>query len=222
MADTKPFEFSPEETEVATYHCSQLSFPNCDGYLTVTNNRVVFHGWGKDSRIVQEVEIQTVSGLSTFYGSKFRFGWFFLGLLFALAAILVFSNAWAESYDYYYSYGQSSRYSITPIYRNILTVILTILSVASFSRCKRRAFFLQIFSSQSTGSPIKIGSFPSGGIGSSAVFSIVAQPTQYTDDMMKELGAMIQDLKKLGDRGVKRWREKLYKTIETPAETLEN
>lgn len=209
MANEQPFEMSPDEKEVATYHCSTLSFPKCDGYLTVTNNRVVFHGWGRDSRIVQEVELQTVYGLNSFYGSKFNSSWFIMGLICALAALIFFiPSAWAEAYyDYSYSYRPSYQFFT---FRNMIGVIFVLLSLYSFSRCRRRAFFLQIYSSQAAGSPIRVGSAPSGGIGSSAVFAIVAMPTQYTDDMMKELGAMIQDLKKLGDRGVERWKKKLY------------
>ena len=64
---------SDDEYEIASYLCSRLKFPKCEGRVTVTNKRLVFHGAGRsflNNRIVQEVEIQEVRGISSYYGGS--------------------------------------------------------------------------------------------------------------------------------------------------------
>ncbi len=68
---------SPAEGEqcVKTYHCtsfrSKLLGIASEGYLEVTNKRVVFQASGGDSIIHSEVPIEDVSGISVFKGSYF-------------------------------------------------------------------------------------------------------------------------------------------------------
>lgn len=226
MAKDTVFELSPEEKEVVTYHCSTLGFPRCNGYLTVTNNRVIFHGQSRKSRIVQEVELNTVSGLNTFYGGKLRWGLLLIGIVALIAAVAVIApDAFSESVEivesasYYYPTSRVSTFHV------LLAIVFALIGFVCLANCYRKAFFLQIYSSQSTGSPIRVGQAPTGGIGSGAVFSIVAFPTPHTDNMMLELGALIQDLKKLGDRAIDRWHKKWYGILEeesSPSEANES
>jgi hypothetical protein len=64
---------SEKETIVKTYHCTTLQKPAGEGYLTVTNKRVVFHGHGESgggkSKLVSEVPIEQVSGINVYYGN---------------------------------------------------------------------------------------------------------------------------------------------------------
>lgn len=82
----------PAEAEqtVKTYHCtsfkSRLLGIVAEGYLEVTNKRVVFQATGGDSLIHSEVPIEEVSGISLFKGNYFSF-MHFLGAL-ALAVFL--------------------------------------------------------------------------------------------------------------------------------------
>jgi hypothetical protein len=68
-----------QELTVKSYHCtslaSQLIGLKAEGYLTVTNKRVVFHAFGSsyggDSVLQSEVPIEDVSGISFYKGTYF-------------------------------------------------------------------------------------------------------------------------------------------------------
>lgn len=210
------FTFSVNEKEVKTYHCTQLKFPPCEGYLTVTNKRVVFHGFAPslgqsklssmidslsstkqtDSRIVNEVKIDSISGLSSFYGSKINYGRALLGIALAIVALVLFFTS--RSTNWYTGRPQTS------VFRIILGLACIGLAIWAFMRCFRRVFFLKILSSQATGA-ISIGEGAGGIIGGTAALSVVAMPTYETDLMIKELGAVIMDIQTLGDRGIEKW-----------------
>lgn len=214
MATIESIVLSPEEKEVVTYHCSRLRKPKSDGHLTVTNNRVIFHGWGSGSRIVQEVDLTSISGLSTFYGSRLNRLLLFVGGISLLAAALMFINpVFAESVpDIYYYQPRLSAFE--QVMNWALPILFSIIGLVCLRNCYRRAFHLQIFSSQANGSPISVGAGPNGLLGNTAALSLIAEPTNQTDAMMLELGSLIQDLKKLGDRAIPRWHEKWYKPLE--------
>lgn len=209
--------FSENEQEVKTYHCTQLRFPPCAGYLTVTNKRLIFHGFsagfgnsimekvfnssnvetGTNSRIVNEVKIDSISGLNTFYGAKINAGKFILGIALLILAIVLFATSSRVSWS-------TGRRSISG-FQVILGIVALGLSIWQFSKTFRRTFFCKVYSSQATGA-ISIGEGMGGIIGGAATFSMSALPTAQTDLMIKELGAMILDIQALGDRGVKKWQ----------------
>jgi hypothetical protein len=76
---------------------------------------------------------------------------------------------------------------------------------------KKTNYNLSIFSSGANGSPINIGDglYGSKITGQGAAFSIIADPTSETERMMDEIGAIILDLKNLGDHAIKKWSNKL-------------
>jgi hypothetical protein len=184
---------SNEEFAVRTYRCSQLKFPSCTGYLSVTNRRVLFHGYGGSSRIVDEVPLDSVSGISTLYGGKLLVGRLIAGIILTIASLVIFTIAQDE-------WGDPSPMSIG------IAILALIIGVALLATCYRKTFVLKIYSSKANNSPIDIGSGAGGSIGSSALFTVVAYPTGQTGKMMLELGAMINDLQNMGDYGVERWK----------------
>jgi len=191
---------SNEEFAIRTYHCSQLKFPSCSGYLSVTNRRVLFHGHSgrsgdsAGSRIVNEVPLNTVSGISSFYGGKVLWGRLMAGLLIIMGVIAIF-------------YMNQLLISWHPLSaRTVAGVLGLIIGVIALCTCYRKTFVLKVYSSQANNSPIDI-SARSGGIACcTALFSIIAYPTEQTDHMMLELGAMISDLQNLGDHGAALWK----------------
>ena len=80
-------QLTPAEGEqcIKTYHCtsfrSRLLGIASEGYLEVTNKRVVFQATGGDSIIHSEVPIEDVSGISVFKGSYFSFMHFISALV---------------------------------------------------------------------------------------------------------------------------------------------
>lgn len=204
------------ERDVKTYHCTQLKFPPCAGYLTVTNKRLVFHGFssglggsfleglfrsagndtGTNSRIVNEVKIDSVSGLNTFYGAKINTLKFILGCILLVIAIAFFATA--NGTNWMTGRRETSGFKI------VMGFAFAAISIWQFLRSFRRSFFIKIYSSQTTGA-IAIGEGVGSVIGSAAVFSMSALPTAETDQMMQELGAMVLDIQALGDRALEKW-----------------
>jgi hypothetical protein len=195
-----------DEQPIRTYHCSGGRFPKCNGYLTVTNRRVLFHGASDNSRIVNEVPLDAVSGISTFYGGKV----FVKRILIALALILIcafFTNTVAEAQETARNtvsiFGQADDGGFAPWFPIICGYTAALILLLT---CYRKMFFLQIFSSKANAAPISIGEGYGGLGGNSAVFALSAFPTEHTGKMMLELGAMITDLQTMGDYGIKRWK----------------
>lgn len=211
------FILSDNEKEVTTYRCSELKFPPCTGFLTVTNKRVVFHGvstslgngflegllssgpgQSANSRIVNEVKIDSISGLNCFYGAKVNFMRAFFGVLVAILSLICFGNSRGTNW----MTGRTE----TKGFMIFLGVALLCLALFILYKCFKRVFSLKIYSTQATGA-ISIGEGMGGMLGSSAAFSMIASPTPETDLMMRQLGAIIYDIQALGDRGASKWIE---------------
>ena len=188
---------SKDEIKIRQYFCSGCRWPSCDGILAVTNKRVIFHGHGKSffgfpSRVVDEVPLDAVSGFSSFYGSKWRYWVLLLALLFLFSAIVSFAASQEMRYieDEMIGAGFGSL---------VVSAILFIFS-------RKKSFFLRIYSSKASSAPIELGEGFNVFGAPAAVFALSAYPTQETDQMMVELGAMIGDLQKLGEHAYDRWK----------------
>jgi hypothetical protein len=193
---------SQNEIHVKTYHCTTLQRPSGEGYLTVTNKRVVFHGYGSSaggkSKLVSEVPIEHVSGISSYYGYGTRVNFIIFSIISLIVSIVFF----------YLKFSSKSYDSPNDIYIIIAIIFLSIAGVLYFFS-KKTNYNLCIFSSGANGSPINIGD---GGYGSKitgqgAIFAIVAEPTEETEKMMNEIGAVILDLKTMGDHAIEKWSD---------------
>jgi len=176
--------YANDEFLVRSYHCTTLRFPKCDGHLSVTNRRVIFHGASEGSQIVHEVPLDAVSGVSTFYGGILFMKRLIVGLL--IIGIAIFLAYWSGSG--------------APVFIGL------VVGGIPLALCYRDSFRLQVYSSKASASPILIGEGEGGVVGSSAMFSIQARPAGDTNKMMSELGAMIIDLQTLGDFGIEKWQ----------------
>jgi hypothetical protein len=184
---------SPEEKHVKTYKCTQMIFPKCIGYLSVTNKRLIYHSHSRDSRIVDEVQLNTVTGIRSFYGSKINYIMLVLGIvcsLFALRNIFSLNRSWSPSLDI------------------LMALVLGVAAAAMFYFCYRKTFRLLVFSSGATGTPIAVGEGFGNLGGNSALLSLTATPTEETDQMMRELGCVVGDLQTMGDLAIERWARK--------------
>lgn len=86
----------------------------------------------------------------------------------------------------------------------VITLIYTI--VAIFLYARRLTMSLSIGSKGGSSTPIYISGVSSFGIANSAApKAIEAEPTDETEELIRELGAMIMDIQKLGDYGIERW-----------------
>lgn len=182
--DKGSVHLSENEVRVKTYHCSTLKAPKGEGYITVTNKRVIFHGHGESSRLVSEVPIETVSGISTYYGQGIRTMFVVYGIISAMLFLLSIDFA------------------------GILSLVFLIATILFFVFCKGSSYYLSIYSSGASGTPINVGrgALSSKITGQGAMFAEIANPTDETEAMMNELGAIVLDLKTLGDHAISKWK----------------
>lgn len=184
QAVNSEFRMAENEKVVRRYHCSNVRRPKCDGYLTVTNKRVMFQAKAATSRISKEVVLDSVSGLDCYYGLNVNVGGIILAVLLIIGGI--------------FCIGTSEELVFPGLLLLAVAVVLLILSL-------RKCFFLSIYSSKANGSPISIGGGPRTLVGNGALYSLVSEPTEDTDCMMNEMGALVLDLQTLGDHAISKW-----------------
>lgn len=188
-------KLSENEIKIKTYHCTTLKKPRGEGYITVTNKRIVFHGYGGSSKLTSEVHIETVTGISTYFGRGLNILFLILGILASLACLFFLSN----------ERGIFSGYAESWVV--ILTFITLGLAIWFFCLCRQASYNLAIFSSGANGTPIILGdgSFGSMLTRQGALLTVSADPTSESEILMNELGAIVLDLKSMGDHAIKKW-----------------
>ena len=67
-------------------------------------------------------------------------------------------------------------------------------------------FILSLYATGTDGMPIQIGTPPISSIGNGALYSLKAVKSSETDLMMKELGAMVEELQTMGDMAIEKWK----------------
>ena len=174
------------EQIVKSYKCANVRFPRCNGYLTVTNKRVIFHASASTSNINKEVQLESVSGLDCYTGTNINF----FGILLALAAF-VGSIVLATSVR------GGGRYMLVGF---LITAVIAFLSI-------QKTYFLKVFSSKANNSPISLGAGVRSLAGNEALYTLRCRATNETTAMVMELGALISDLQTLGDHAIEKWRK---------------
>lgn len=180
------------EKMVRTYHCTTYGFfRKKEGYMTVTNKRVIFESMDATSRISNEVTLDSVSGFKNYYGMNISPGLLISAVIFFLFAIGMFQVA-------------------TQMYRGgIIFVFYALMLIALAAVCGflaiKRSVVVSVFSSKATGTPISVGEGPRSMIGNGSVYTMVGRPTEDTGTMIREIGAMVQDLQTRGDHAIEDW-----------------
>lgn len=184
------------EIRIKTYHCTTIKKPQGEGYLTVTNKRVIFHGYGKFgggcSRIVSEVPIESVSGIRFYYGKGFNILFIILGVIFSFLSLYMLLSL-DKTEDIF----------------TLIGLLIALLLACLCLRNSRKCFYnIWVYSSGASSAPIDFGNstFSNRITGQAALMSIVADVSEDTELLMKELGALILDLKTMGDHAISKWR----------------
>ena len=181
------------ERMIKEYLCSTLKFPRCKGRIAVTNRRVIFHGRGDASnRIVQEVDVQEVKGVTSYYGTNFDWKKIIIGIIFILISLSALSAASSE-----YNYSGSGSGGLVGMLMLTIGICLIVFGI-------KKIFILEIYAS-SCSPAISIGQSPVGTVGNAATFSVYGEPTDETNQMMIEIGALIMDLQTLGEYAYEKW-----------------
>jgi ribosomal protein L40E len=182
------------EVVVRSYHCaSQNSFMSrffCeegDGHVIVTNKRIVYKATGRINRKVCEVPIEAYQGFLSFYGHCWHVWRVIAGAI--LAAIALTSM-----------YGRT-RYGV-----DTASVVFLAIGALLIITARTHNMAIMIYSAGNS-APITIEHM-SGmeRITGQGALNDGGYPTSQTDKMMFELGAVIADIKALGDAAVEKWR----------------
>lgn len=173
------------EKVVRQYLCSERIFPPAKGYLTVTNQRVLFQSNKTMSRIDQEVTLDSVSALDCYCGWNVNVFWTIIGVWMVISAL-----------GELFMYGGFMAGML--IFGLLLGVLILFLAI-------RKTFILHIYSSKAIGIPISAGCGPKSLFGNGAIYSLKGRPTYDTDRMINELGALVHDLQTQGDAALSKW-----------------
>lgn len=192
------------EVFVRQYQCSYIqsffhwiNVLNCKGYLTITNQRVIFQGKGPTSRINSEVSIDSIGGFDSYCGRNISIWGILIGLLVTLAG---FSNFTVTTVSWFGRYSSHSEI-------NMMGLVIMVIGILIILGSIQKSFLFKIFSSRGTGATITLGVGPLTSFGNGALKTLKSAPTSDTERMINELGAVIHDLQTMGDDAITKWNK---------------
>lgn len=191
------------ELLVRSYLCTQFNSRlfgiKADGYLEVTNKRLLFQAKGNSisgwSVIHSEVAIGDVSEIKVYKGTSFNIPVFILGIVLSVTLAVGIKAA-------LYSMG--------------LETIGTIIALAAFCyfvyrvyyASMKKAFSMLINTKGGSGNVVYIaGLSPFGGGNTAAARALSAEPAKDSELLIKEIGAVVLDIQQLGDYGIEKWQK---------------
>jgi hypothetical protein len=191
------------EVSIKSYLCTQFNSKifgiKADGYLEVTNKRLLFQALGKSrsewSVIHNEVAIADVSEVKIYKGSSFNIIQFIMGVILSLIVGVIFKAGLSFS-------GSSG-----------LGTFLALAVIAGgiywfYINSKTNAFSLIINTKGGSGNVVYIaGTSPFGNSNSIAAKALQALPARDSELVCKEIGAVVLDIQKLGENAIEKWRK---------------
>ncbi len=194
------------EKIVRQYQCSYIQgflhwikMFNCKGFLTVTNQRIIFQGKGPISRISNEISLNSVSGLDSYIGFNINLFGIIIGLLLIILSMWGF-DIMSAARRFSMSGSSSSGSTLLLLFILAIGVLLIINSI-------QKSFLFKIFSSRAGSAPITLGIGALTSLGNGALKTLSSAPTSDTEPMLNELGALVHDLQTMGDAAIEKWNK---------------
>ncbi|MBD3108848.1 hypothetical protein IEO70_10775 [Bacillus sp. AGMB 02131] len=198
MKNVRGIVLSEDETVIREYEASYIANPKSEGYVIATNRRLIFTGSSKStlgsSIILRDTKIDSISGVSGGLTHKKSLLSIVIGAIIALFGLTFFESAF-----------------------NISVLLLGIggfLIYKGFNASGVQMYLL-IMSSDSTPA-INVSVEASRGffsrITSNDAFLTVAAagPGRNTEQMIREISALIQDIQIMGDLAIDKWKNSNY------------
>ena len=180
-----------DEKMVRTYHCTTYGLiRKKEGYITVTNKRVIFESVDTTSRVANEVVLDGVTGFRNYYGLSISPALLVTAFILGMSAVSLFGTG-------------LNFYGGNPFI--LPSIIMLMIAGACGFFAFKRSVVVSVFSSKASGTPICIGESPRSMIGNGALYTMVGKPTEDTGTMIREIGAMVQDLQTRGDHAIEDW-----------------
>lgn len=187
---THGVRLAEEECVVKEYRATTLARPKADGFLVVTNRRLLFIGEGRAmagrSILIREVHLPDVSGITSYYGKGLSIAY----LIFAAAAIMVIIGI---------AHASSLLYALLILPAWLIWWALT---------KHGRTILLIVHSRAMDQSPVAVVATESrfSLLGRHAARAVAASPGPDAEVMVSEIGALVLDLQTRGNLAVEAWR----------------
>lgn len=182
------------EVVIREYEASALEVPKAEGYVIVTNRRVVFTGSSQSiagsGLVVRDVKVDSISGVVAGLVRNRSFKLLILGVLLALVGLFM-------------TFKDLSLVS---------SLILIIGAICLYFGLKSKGMlmYINILGSQSSSAlsvTVESSSLFSRVRGNEANMTIsAAGPGRHTEQMLREIGALIQDVQVMGDMAIEKWK----------------
>lgn len=171
---------SAGEFVVRHYQCSAIKHPRVNGFLTLTNRRLIFHGKSSSSRIVRDIPIDQVDGFDSFYGMNLKIFRIIIGVIAVIAGLVMLATFMPWS-----------------LLLILLGIVLVITGI-------KRSYYLTVRVGD-PGGRFELGSAPESMVGNGSVYALASDPGPDVDRMLGELGALLIDLKSGDPQAIERW-----------------
>lgn len=145
-----------------------------------------------------EAPIDSIGGIKTTSGININIHRIIVGIILCLISFFCF-----------YLSGQISQFSYSSGSGGVQAALIGFVCILSgvflIVSCFRRSYSLVVNSNKVTGVAVSIGEGIQSRFGNAAIFALAAEPTEMTEQMQRELGALVQDIQQLGDRAIQKW-----------------
>jgi hypothetical protein len=192
------------EVSIKSYLCTEFNSRifgiKAKGYLEVTNKRLLFQALGEGmsgwSVIHNEVAIADVSEIKIYKGSSFNIMMFIIGCIVSLFIAGLIKTILSFAFD--------------------IEGMGTLLAFAAagfaiyqlYKWAKKEAFSLVIQTKGGSGNVVYIAGMSPFGAGSSiASKALEALPSQDSEILFKEIGAVILDVQNMGENAIEKWKK---------------
>ena len=197
MNTVRGITLSEGEQVIRQYEASSLKVPKADGYVIATNRRMIFTGSAEtalgSSVIVRDTKIDSISGVIGGLTHKKSLTQIIIGSILGLYGLINLID------------------DVTMLYTAIFLVGIAL--VISGLRAGGVQMYLSIFSSEaspaiSVSVQKKRGLFSKIGSNDAVMTVGAAGPGKHTEQMIREIGALIQDIQVMGDLAIEKWATK--------------
>lgn len=196
MKNVRGVILSEDEVVIREYEASYISNPKSEGYVIATNRRLIFTGSTKSVTgsgvIVRDTKIDNISGINAGLSHQRSFTTLIIGAIIALLGLMYLFND----------------FGIIP---------LAVLAIGAFLvyrglKSAGTMMHISILGGQSSAA-ISVAVEASTGIfsrvrGNQAIMTVAASgPGKHTEQLIREIGALIQDIQIMGDLAIEKWRD---------------
>lgn len=182
---------SNNERVIKNYHVTKVStlfnWNKGNGHITITNKRIIYHAYGRKSKMISEVQLDKVNGIGTYFGNGMRIWMLIVGLI----GLIIGWNLSDQGYSTDY----------TPLTFGIIFLIIMLYLG------RQQMYYISVFAEGSNLSPISVSSGKTfkGLTGQGAAISVKGKATKEAIKMMEEIGGIVIDFKNMGDHAFDIW-----------------